>query len=68
MNNTTEIHKTKVELGYGRLRTVMEWCRENCAYDWHISDVSFDLRRNVSTYEFSFSGEQDAMMFELRWR
>ena len=46
----------------------MEWCRENCAGEWHISDVTFDMVKNFSNYEFIFSDEQDVIMFELRWR
>lgn len=46
----------------------MEWCRENCSSDWHISDASFDMVKNTSNYEFTFNEEQDVIMFELRWR
>lgn len=68
MNNTTELHKTKIKIEYGCLRHVMEWCRQNCSNDWHISDVAFDMDRNYSSYEFIFNDEQDVIMFELRWR
>ena len=46
----------------------MEWCREHCNSDWHISDVWFDMVKNSSNYEFTFNDEQDVIMFELRWR
>lgn len=46
----------------------MEWCREHCSSDWHISDASFDMVKNHSNYEFTFNEEQDVIMFELRWR
>ena len=68
MNNTTELHKSKIKIDYGELRYVMEWCRQNCNHDWHISDVAFDMVSNISNYEFTFNDEQDVIMFELRWR
>ena len=68
MSNTADLHKAKIKVEYGELHYVMEWCREHCNGAWHITDVSFDMVKNTSNYEFIFNDEQDIIMFELRWR
>jgi hypothetical protein len=57
-----------LEVEYGDLGKVMEWCRQNCSGDWAITDISFENYLGVGIYEFQFTDEQDVLMFELRWR
>lgn len=67
MSNTIS---SRLEIEYGELGKVMQWCRENCQDRWFISDMAVDYDSDAGTtqYDFRFYQENDAIMFELRWR
>lgn len=50
----------------------MEWCREHCSGDWHITNFQLDFftetNPNSNVYEFSFDDDRDVTAFSLRWK
>lgn len=46
----------------------MEWCREHCSGDWHITNCQGDFFRPDDLYEFEFSDDRDVIAFSLHWK
>lgn len=68
-NTTTKI---SVYVPFGRLGKIMDWCREHCSGDWHITNYQPDFFTDTNTYsdvyEFSFDDERDVTAFSLHWK
>ena len=63
-NPVREWHQTKIELPYGHLGPVVEWCRRNCTEEWVFADIPFGPEGN---YKFYFESETDYINF-LIWK
>lgn len=68
----TTAYSTTIDLPYGELKRVMEWCKSNCVADWKFSPGG-DARHIAEThnrneeYKFYFESERDYVAF-LVWK
>jgi restriction endonuclease S subunit len=70
------MYQNKIDIGveFGRLNTVMDWCREHCSGNWTISDSSATCNHNnmysnfVNNYHFEFSDVRDLVTFNLKFK
>lgn len=60
--------KISVYIPFGNLGRIMEWCREHCSGDWHITNCQADFFRPDDLYEFEFSDDRDVIAFSLHWK
>lgn len=67
----TTAYKTTVNLPYGTLKNVMEWCEKNCIADWKFDPVeTSDFSKSLSfanQYKFYFESERDYVAF-IMWK
>lgn len=61
-----------VNVKFGSLKYVMNWCEENCRGNWSITNYTPDLfsgDHNIvdDVYEFIFDDDHDVISFSLRW-
>jgi len=79
LKNTYEIHKAIILVDFGNLSEIMDWCRQNCAGNWHICDYNiegFDVSEKITNlqdqwrnwYTFEFDDERDFITFNLRFK
>jgi formylmethanofuran dehydrogenase subunit E-like metal-binding protein len=60
--NTKEIYKTTIDIPYGQLQTMIEWCQHHCESNWHFSVINEAGSEN-GKYGFSFESEKDYITF-----
>lgn len=70
LNNTQT--RVNINVKFGSLKHVMNWCKENCSGDWTITNYTPDLfsgdyNLNDDVYEFTFENEHDVLAFTLKW-
>lgn len=61
----------ELEVRFGNLDQIMEWCRDNCLHDWSVKEVmlSVDIKEKFSLwYEFSFQDEKDYIAFTIKFK
>lgn len=56
-----------VQLTFGHLENVMEWCRQNCNGQWMILEIGRNQYTDRDEYQFDFDNEDDLLIFKLRW-
>ena len=64
-------HKSEIELEYGKLQAVLEWCNDNVKNNWNFSPsttANIQLHGNMHTWIFMFSSEDDYIKFLLSKR
>lgn len=67
-------NKADIQIEFGRLNTVMDWCREHCNGNWSINDIgATSLKDNqyknfVNNYQFQFSDSRDLITFNLKFK
>jgi len=55
----------KVELPYGKLQPLVEWCDRNCSCDWrYMEDPNGDM---YNSWVFLFESERDYVAF-IMWK
>ena len=59
--------KTKITIGYGQLKPIIEWCTRNCFDDWGYDCLEFAGGRDGGLYDFYFETESDYINFIL-WK
>ena len=59
--------KTKITIGYGQLKPIIEWCTRNCIDDWGYDCLEFAGGRDGGLYDFYFETESDYLNFIL-WK
>jgi hypothetical protein len=66
-SDTSFAHAREVFLDYGKIDTVVRWCKSECGQDWRwqIVDTSSDVR--PGRYIFYFDSERDCCAFALKW-
>lgn len=58
-------HKIKINLDFGQLKPILEWCERNCTGDWHYTeDPNGEM---YSSWIFLFDDERDYVAFTL-WK
>jgi hypothetical protein len=58
--------KTKITIGYGQLKPIIEWCTRNCVNDWGYDCLEVGGREG-GLYDFYFETESDYINFIL-WK
>lgn len=69
----------KLNVPFGKLRAIMDWCEGNCAENWKVRNIATDdgyhqqelggvLDIVYAPYTFEFENEQDLLLFALRWK
>lgn len=63
-NPVREWFSTKVDIPYGNLGPLIDWCKRNCNSEWHFTE-SMDVveQFNQSAWKFYFKEEKDYINF-----
>jgi hypothetical protein len=55
--STQTSHKVNINIPYGELQTIIDWCERNCEGEWlYSSDITYS---NVNGYVFMFDSGSD---------
>lgn len=66
MLNTNLDYHTDLELKYGELQSIMDWCRNHIKNDWDV-EILRNAGQEPGTYRFGFRDEKDFVTF-LVWK
>lgn len=58
-------NKVKIDLDFGQLQPVIDWCERNCIGDWHYTEDPSG--RLYGSWIFLFDDERDYVAFTL-WK
>lgn len=64
LNNIT--HRCDIAIPYGNLQPIIEWCQNNCKYNWHYKILN-EAGSSPGFYQFLFDSEVDYVNF-LLWK
>lgn len=56
--------KANIEIPYGQLQSILNWCKQNCTSNWKFAE---DNNSQFGGYEFFFESERDYVAFVL-WK
>jgi len=56
--------RVEVNIPWGKLGTVMDWCRVNCTSKWSLVPC---WGSRIEVYKFIFVDEKDATAFTMKW-
>ena len=59
-------HVCVIELMYGQLDFVLQWCQQTLEHDYRIVQGSFRLNAGTE-YKFYFKNSEDCVLFSLKW-
>lgn len=59
--------KTDIQLPYGKLGEVIDWCRKNCVGEWKFHEHYNTVNIKNPEYTFYFENERDLITFTL-WK
>jgi hypothetical protein len=59
--------KANIDVQYGQLQPVLDWCDRNCEADWRYVDLVADQDSATGRWEFLFESEKDYVAF-LMWK
>ena len=65
LNTGLEFH-TDLEIKFGELETIMEWCRTRIQDDWDLVILK-EAGQNPGIYRFGFKDEKDFVTF-IMWK
>lgn len=75
LSNIQTTNQVPIDVEFGKLKDVMDWCRSNCSGDWHINEVNpgiyaYERPYNLTYnhYVFEFKNESDLITFNLRFK
>ena len=60
--NIPTAHRANIEVPYGELQKIVEWCDRNCTSDWRYME---DVNNQWGGYEFFFESDRDYVAFLL---
>jgi hypothetical protein len=61
-------HKANIDVHYGQLQPVIDWCERNCQSDWRYIDINNPEHHGApDRWEFFFESEKDYVAF-LMWK
>ena len=59
-------YKVKIDLPYGKLKDIIEWCERNCTSDWRFMEDPDNYIHTVG-WIFFFETERDYVAFKI-WK
>jgi|LakMenE18May11ns_1017448.scaffolds.fasta_scaffold9051103_2 hypothetical protein len=59
--------KSKIGLPYGKLQSILEWCKRNCTHEWKFEEDGNTMDTWEPKYTFYFESERDYVAFTL-WK
>ena len=59
--NIPTAYKTNIQLEYGKLKAIIDWCADNCTDEWKFDET------DGSSYDFYFESERDYVAF-IMWK
>jgi hypothetical protein len=63
-NPIREWYHTKVDIPYGNLGSLIDWCKRNCNSDWHFTESTDIVEQfNQGAWQFYFKEEKDYINF-----
>lgn len=72
--NISTAYNVDIDLPYGELNSILEWCKKNCSNEWgfSFSNASYNNSANNTSYpkcqwEFFFESKKDYVAF-LIWK
>ena len=60
-------HRVIVDLRYGELGPLLDWCKRNCNDEWFVSETEAAIYDQEGNYRFYFESERDYINF-LVWK
>jgi hypothetical protein len=61
-------HKANIDVQYGQLQPVIDWCERNCQDEWRYVDINNPEHDSANgRWEFLFESEKDYVAF-LMWK
>ena len=60
-------HKANIDVHYGQLQPVIDWCERNCQGDWRYMDLNGNDDSTTGRWEFLFESDRDYVAF-LMWK
>lgn len=61
-------HKANIDVEYGQLQPVLDWCERNCEGDYRYLDINNPEHDSATgRWEFLFESEKDYVAF-LMWK
>lgn len=63
-------YNVTLDVEYGSLSKIINWCDKNCIDEWSFNDQEFYPRSTIveNFWNFKFKNEQDCIMFSLKWK
>ena len=58
------IHSVKIDLTYGHLQPIIDWCERNCSGEWAYWQID-PPGQDKGEYEFYFTEEKDLVAFRI---
>lgn len=65
--NIPTAHRANIDVQYGQLQPIIDWCDRNCESDWRYVDLVGDQDSATGRWEFLFESERDYVAF-LMWK
>lgn len=59
-------YRCDIAIPYGELQSIIEWCQNNCNYNWHYKILN-EAGSSPGFYQFIFDNEVDYVNF-LLWK
>ena len=59
-------HKANIDIRYGKLQSVVDWCERNCESEYRYLDIDHEYS-DSGRWEFLFESEKDYVAF-LMWK
>ena len=60
------VHTSKIDINFGKLQEIVDWCEKNCRGPWTYTSV-IDAGKEPGQYQFLFETEEDHTNFIL-WK
>ena len=57
--------KANIDVQFGQLRSIIDWCERNCEAEYRYLDIDYDS--DAGRWEFLFESEKDYVAF-LMWK
>lgn len=66
-NSVIDWHTAIIDLRFGELGPLMDWCKRNCSQKWYVSETEATRYDQDGNYKFYFESERDYINF-LVWK
>ena len=77
LKNVTTPYRININVEFGQLETIMNWCRDNCYGKWSLPEILEEkfaiVYKNSNEgvenhYCFEFESETDYLLFNLKFK